>query len=124
MRTIKFRAWDGKRLFPYMSVGEYGVGYFEYVDSPENLRVMQYTGREDKNGNPVYEGDIVRYCESGVIGSQHYKNTGSPYASIYWSDSSTCFCIEDGIGTYLSQFYELEVIGNIYENLELIEVSA
>lgn len=114
MREIKFRAWnewaDRKEMV-----------YFK-VDEPKaientawNAEIMQYTGLKDKNGKEIYEGDIIKYSHKAVgeikrVVSYKYgmygiegkmKETHIPFANILQS--------------------EYEVIGNIYENPELLE---
>lgn len=124
MREIKFRAWDKKnKLMEYsghMTVqGEYYKIGFE---------LMQYTGLEDKNGVEIYEGDIVAKPDTeysynsirgevvfgtGTYDSGVYKFPGFYIKAVGSSDT-------DGSANY---FYDddLEVIGNIHGNPELLE---
>lgn len=93
MREIKFRAWDTKRD-RMMSTG------FRFDD--ERYDVMQYTGLKDKNGKEIYEGDVVADGYHDKYGRYEVKWHG-----VGWNFVST-----DG--------RELEAIGNIYENPDLI----
>ena len=138
MREIKFRAWDKKKNQMYREVyvlhpstqmikattmGE-DNGWMNYV---ERCVLMQYTGLTDKNGVEIYEGDIVG---------------GYPHGTVFvrWSDEGACFesvsydAIEDDEGEVtrtevttllandLSDCKDAwEVIGNIYENPELMK---
>lgn len=103
-REIKFRAWDTEKkiMFPSSTIFKINIGAYE--DSC-NLIVMQYTGKKDKNGIEIYEGDLVS------------DSCGIYY--VFWSDSYCGW----GIGDDKTEFYErmskqgeLKVIGNIYEN--------
>lgn len=68
MREIKFRAWDGKRMYYdpndfYLRMDGSCFDVFEgEMDEPicGQPILMQYTGLKDKNGKEIYEGDIVK----------------------------------------------------------------
>ena len=124
VREIKFRAWFGEehKMIPFdelhieLENGEYTVWYSLDGDSiqdglcVEDFNIMQYTGLKDKNGKEIYEGDIVRLPED-----EDYK-----YYSIIYSKNRLGFILSNGCGFGLS--YGIEVVGNIYENPELLEV--
>lgn len=98
------------RILPYDGDTEYHC--IEELFSPkvDNATVGQYTGRTDKNGKRIFEGDIV-HCRGGEFFHgfheiDHYELVND---------------ITDGICIYLGEVESVEVIGNIYENKELID---
>lgn len=88
----------------------------EYIDDYENRYIIQQcTGLKDKNGTLIYEGDIVKDWNNKI-----YK--------IVWLDDAACFLVENietnskmGIYALICDENNLEVIGNIYENKELLQ---
>lgn len=128
MRDIKFRAFDteNKEMLEVQELdyedspnGQPTVRttmYNDYFDIAEMI-LMQYTGLKDKNGTEIYEGDIVKvkncqYHIGQVIYDTEYaeyeieidKNTAFPI-SVCYDDASEL---------------DIEVIGNIYDNPELL----
>lgn len=108
-REIKFTAWDGSRLRDWQSIKEC-LGFHHWLyDTPDGVILMQYTGLKDKNGKEIYEGDI---CEE-------WKKKGQ----IKWGEHGgwilDCGDLVLGIGALDPD--QMEVIGNIYENPELLE---
>nr|DAJ87135.1 MAG TPA: YopX protein [Caudoviricetes sp.] len=122
---IKFRAWHnelGRMMsisdmwFNVDSLGEIGLNdsvMNDYITvSPDEIKLMQSTGLKDKNGKEIFEGDIVS------IDTDEFDLLFVKYEScIYWlMDDEECV-------EHLSDYYKyVSIVGNIYENPELLEV--
>lgn len=118
MREIKFRVWNGESLEELLIdfTIDKEVKYKEFYIYPDDI-FMQYTGLKDKNKKEIYEGDIV-------------KNSINDILEVLWDDDRCCFEMR---GRYdkshvIKQLdcdiiidLNIEVIGNIYENPELLE---
>ena len=130
MREIKFRAWDSKKMvyLAPLEVENQNMGLIlsgNIDGKPE--AVMQYTGLKDKNGKEIYEGDIIGDTEDWSIVIWCDKCIGWQLA---WYDididAKTChMCIGDFdiTETFANNIADNdeEVIGNIYENQELLK---
>lgn len=134
-REIKFRAWfdkdskDHPRILKY-SYLEYNVEIDEKgnvldieggwdIQARFNIPLMQYVGLEDKNGKEIYEGDIVTssdYINGKVIFGDNY----SAYPGSFIVDTKNNQVL---FSDYFMDGYDIEVIGNIYENIELLSNS-
>ena len=126
MREIKFRVWHKEKkiisevlgidiLHKEIFFSNEDVDCYEHVDF-KNIELMQYTGLKDKNGKEIYEGDIL--FES--FGEKYYKvvfENGSFRAEFEGDFEEYSFDLIDVV----AQGYE--VVGNIYQNPELLGAS-
>ena len=107
-REIKFRIWD---KINRMWLRCFNVNLFDIGDLP-NVELMQYTGLKDKNGKEIYEGDIV------ILNDTEEENrcvVKYKYGSYILVDGD----LRENLSNVEDRF--LEVIGNIYENKNLLE---
>ncbi len=111
MRNIKFKAWDKEfKKWSELPTKEYPVSDINLLT---DYIWCQFTGKYDINGKEIYEGDIVRFRRSDdeyFIGEISYVEKDGAY-----------FVIHSGISdNQLYAFNNYEVIGNIFENPELL----
>lgn len=117
MREIKFRAWN-KKYGSWEGTNDQEVtiwwndsdGTFEF-DHSGDIILMQYTGLKDKNNVEIFENDIV-ICDDGYI-----------YEVVYFDcDAQFKFVTIDDDDYFTFDDIQIEnVIGNIYENPELLK---
>lgn len=147
MREIKFRAYEkdsfdetGKMIHAEDFMKNWNIGFL-FLNPSTNpcnrLKIMQYTGLKDKNGKEIYEGDIVAEDEEmhsvckwinplgcfAFVPIEMNGESGDNLRGYTEFNKVYEMFIEYGVDTF---FYNqtpnkyVEVIGNIYENPELL----
>lgn len=130
MSRTKFRAWDNQ-FKHWVGSAEYvidpytgnflAVAGYEILKHECDVTVEQSTGIKDKNGVEIYENDVVKPVEEDVDFEDEY------YQIVYnESGDYPAFDLKGWNGTVngiseLSLTYGIEVVGNIHENIELLE---
>jgi uncharacterized phage protein (TIGR01671 family) len=129
MKEIKFRAWkDGKMYYGVSTNGFrtfWGIsfrGSYEYDVPFSEVPLMQFTGLKDKNGKEIYEGDVFKciYLRDGHADHKY---------RVYFDDADGRFdlqrigepCPQNQVRQNLIDVARYGVIGNIYENPELLK---
>lgn len=132
-RQLKFRAWwkeaklmadvevwresDIVIIVPIISSIPGHIFERQMLDAGD-YEIMQWTGLLDKNGNPIFEGDIVKYeSEKGIQqGYIDFNSTTASYVIDYWKNGQR--------ESNADMLYEIgdvvEIIGNIYQNTDLL----
>ena len=116
-REIKFRAWDRKNVRMEYSGSRPSFGFWKWVDYDSSTPLMQYTGLKDKNGVEIYEGDVVRWWWDHIPEPHYGPNAVVRFGTIYEGDDHdrTGWVVDD---CFVDE--KCEVIGNIYENANLL----
>ena len=123
MRQIKFRAMLSDKYYAHPRMVPWGelLESFDalHIFDEDCMTLMQYTGLHDKNGREIYEGDIVRSSprrqhEKSFVGDVHYGRV-DPSFTIHDKDGHDFRLYSSG------EYRTYEVIGNIFENPELLE---
>lgn len=126
-REILFRGKPtGKGGIWMVGIGAYKVCTTEHLvlnakgDSVEVVHLCQYTGLKDKNRKKIYEGDILRLTGS----------TSNLTVEVVYNEEDTSFTLKltsinavstRTLGSWLSLGYECAIIGNVYDNPELMK---
>lgn len=146
-REIKFRAWDIKNKRMIYEANDLVGGYLIRIDldgyvsatykqicfDSDEIILMAFTGLKDKNGKEIYEGDILCYkaekmTKDGalILGTEgfHPENSVKVYFEdgIFWGEGK--YRRREEVCQLISQYRKFlifEVIGNIYENPELLK---
>ena len=134
-REIKFKAWN-----PYQKriMGPYALDNIGELPSQCLDYVMQYTGLKDRNGVEIYDGYLIAPKEypfygiaPGLAGYDGECKELNYVGEVYFSEEDALFSVSLHVvsdrvagracGCSLFNYGDIEVIGNIHENPELLE---
>ena len=124
MREIKFRAWDeDDNCYWYWQIGDIvcaksSGAIWDGLPQPVAFPIQQYTGLKDKNCKEIYEGDVLVIQDKNSVNGDVENET----SHVRWQKDIAGFIISnysgEGFGSYKTE--DLEVIGNIHQNPELL----
>lgn len=110
MIEIDLKKWDSAMLYHY--------------DEGIPVVIMQYTDLKDSNGVDIYEGDVVEFCDFDSLRTGGNTSDKTRKAKVVFMQGG--YFVKDG--DYEALLYdalindsELTIIGNIYQNKELLE---
>ena len=129
MREIKFRAWlkEDKKMvnvetmdftdksIQYLKRSEIINAYILRRESDDDVELMQYTGLKDKNGKEIYEGDILFFRDENMKYIVVWQDAAFIIKSIEIRKYSEKMCWLDDTEICC------EIVGNVYENKNLLE---
>lgn len=120
MREIKFRIWDNcNNVMLFDLAGEYILFNSHFSEAEKDGFIyQQYTGLKDKNGKEIYEGDILEGFGCQTVGT---------VLPVVFNLSQAQYMVDcqDGFYDWIHhQADQLEIVGNIYENPELLQSEA
>ena len=132
-REIKYKAWlkEEKKMvivetidfseksIQYLEKNEIIDAYLLRTTFLEDVELMQYTGLKDRNGKEIYEGDILKY-------NFPYDGRLKHVSPVKFLETEASFGIKDRYGNEIPLYRiaannYFEIIGNIYENEELLK---
>ena len=122
MREIKFRAWDEteKHMYNWENLLNQNLKNIFTIPEECGYNIMQYTGLKDKNGKEIYEGDIIFIKGEtkllDIKGKVEYSNI---LAQFIITNTGNIVNEAEPLGDYEEE--DIEKIGNVYDNPELLE---
>ena len=125
MREIKLRAWSKRRnkwVSPMTSFSFVTAGLTTEFKDTEEIAYSQYTGLKDKDGKEIYEGDIVKFNPCAPYPLDNNLEDGQMGTIVFFlSEFLVKPLNDDGPNFILNELGDWVVIGNIYENKELLD---
>ena len=119
MRDIKFRAWqkDGTKMIDLQKITPLILSHDQdgvFLPFHKDIYIMQYTGLKDKNGVEIYENDLIK--------GDLYDSRLPTMGEVVFDEHFSFYANKNEAGnTPLHRITNIKIIGNIYENPELVD---
>jgi len=124
MREIKFRSWFEKSKTMSLNFSLEDALKHE-VDYVGDCVFMQYTGFKDRNGIEIYDGDIITFHSDDDLedyGEEYWEVKFQNSTPVAWYSENEYRYLDRDIDSFsceIPEDWEINVVGNIYENKEL-----
>ena len=107
MRQIKFRTWHSNEM---IYIDDFYFFEENGIRNSNDIDLMQFTRLHDENGKKIYEGDILKVRIGGDLQNNYWTVKSLEQLHIEFARDDSYY-----------RFTEVEIVGNIYENPELLE---
>jgi uncharacterized phage protein (TIGR01671 family) len=133
MREIKFRVWDGTTKHMHRpdvpdDQNKFHIflrGNFSYMETymGSDCILLQYTGLLDKNGKEIYEGDLIEIVYERRDSNEETLETKTFIREVIFKDGAFVLKPDftEGFNSRNSSLTTAKIIGNIYENPDLLK---
>lgn len=118
-RKIKFRAWDRENETMLKWNRHIKKSFYEFIKHGQFIP-MQYTGWRDKNKEEIYEGDVIKMNPPGTLALIRFEQAG--FLADFLDDTKASpYVTSDEVSLGLIERKHIKVVGNRFENQELLE---